>query len=153
MAERTILVTGSSTGIGYHCAHALKGRGWRVFAACRQQRDCERIAGEGLETVQLDYTDPLSLHRATDTVLEATGGRLDALFNNGAYAMPGAAEDFSYEALEAIVGVEYVEIEVFKRGDGPADELSSKIELERNQLATIRPQDGGVVAINVQGGY
>jgi len=35
MAERSILITGCSSGIGLDAAHGLRARGWRVFAACR----------------------------------------------------------------------------------------------------------------------
>src|SRR5690606_8072856 len=60
-APRTILVTGCSSGIGYHAAHTLKKRGWRVFAACRREADCARLAAEGLETARLDYADAESI--------------------------------------------------------------------------------------------
>ncbi|MDP5334801.1 MAG: SDR family NAD(P)-dependent oxidoreductase, partial [Paracoccaceae bacterium] len=85
MSTKTILITGCSSGIGYDAAHGLKTRGWRVFAACRQQTDVDRLIGEGLEAVQLDYADPASIRAALAHVLDQTGGRLDALFNNGAY--------------------------------------------------------------------
>jgi NAD(P)-dependent dehydrogenase (short-subunit alcohol dehydrogenase family) len=99
MTERTILITGCSSGIGYHCAHALKKRGWRVFASCRKQEDCDRLAAEGLEVVRLDYAAPETIAAAVVHVLEETGGKLDALFNNGAYAHPGAVEDLSTDHI------------------------------------------------------
>ena len=102
MSARTILITGCSSGIGHDAAHGLAARGWRVFAACRQEADCARLRGEGLESVRLDYTDTASIADATGTVLDATGGRLDALFNNGAHAMPGAVEDLPTDALRAV---------------------------------------------------
>jgi NAD(P)-dependent dehydrogenase (short-subunit alcohol dehydrogenase family) len=105
MSTRTILITGCSSGIGYDAAHGLKARGWRVFAACRQQADVDRLRGEGLESLQLDYADPASIRAALAHVLEQTGGTLDALFNNGAYACPGAAEDLPREALAEIFEV------------------------------------------------
>jgi NAD(P)-dependent dehydrogenase (short-subunit alcohol dehydrogenase family) len=105
---RTILITGCSSGIGYHCAHALQERGWRVFAACRQQADCDRLAREGLETVRLDYADEESIGAAVDYVVAATGGRLDALFNNGAYAHPGAVEDLSTNHLRALLETNFI---------------------------------------------
>jgi NAD(P)-dependent dehydrogenase (short-subunit alcohol dehydrogenase family) len=105
MSDRTILITGCSSGIGYDAAHGLKARGWRVFAACRQQADVDRLIAEGLESVQLDYADPASIRAALADVLDRTGGRLDALFNNGAYACPGAAEDLPREALAEIFEV------------------------------------------------
>ncbi len=102
MAERSILITGCSSGIGYDAAHGLKARGWRVFAACRQETDCARLRAEGLESPRLDYADPATIQSALAEVLEATGGRLDAVFNNGAYAVPGAVEDLPTGALRAI---------------------------------------------------
>ncbi|MGR3495320.1 SDR family NAD(P)-dependent oxidoreductase [Citreimonas sp.] len=102
MVERSILITGCSSGIGADAARTLRARGWRVFAACRQQADCDRLRAEGFESPRLDYTDPESIAATLDAVLEATGGTLDALFNNGAYAIPGAAEDLPADALRAI---------------------------------------------------
>lgn len=98
---RTILITGCSSGIGYACAHGLNDRGYRVFASARQQGDVERLAGEGLEALQLDLDDPASIGAAVDRVLSQTGGTLYALFNNGAYGQPGAVEDLSREVLRA----------------------------------------------------
>ncbi len=98
----SILITGCSSGIGYHAAHALHARGWRVFASCRSEGDCARLRREGLETVVLDYTDTPSIHSAVAHALECTGGRLDAVFNNGAYAIPGATEDLPTDALRAL---------------------------------------------------
>lgn len=102
MQQRTILITGCSSGIGYAAAHALRERGWRVFASCRQTRDCERLAAEGFDAPQLDYTDASSIAAAVDHVLEQTGGTLDALYNNGAHATPGAVEDLPTDALREI---------------------------------------------------
>ncbi|MGF1552744.1 MAG: SDR family NAD(P)-dependent oxidoreductase [Paracoccaceae bacterium] len=100
--QRSVLLTGCSSGIGHHAAHALKARGWRVFATCRRSEDAERLALEGLESWALDLADPASIAAGTDRALERTGGTLDALFNNGAYAIPGAVEDLPTEALRAI---------------------------------------------------
>ncbi|APZ53281.1 SDR family NAD(P)-dependent oxidoreductase [Salipiger abyssi] len=102
MTGKSVLITGCSSGIGYDAAHGLRARGWRVFAACRQEADCERLRGEGFESPQLDYADEDSMRRALDQVLEATGGTLDALYNNGAFAVPGALEDLPTGALREI---------------------------------------------------
>lgn len=100
-APRTILITGCSTGIGYTCAHAMKQRGWRVFAAARKPGDVERLSAEGLEAVRLDYSDPASIEQAIGHILKATGNKLDVLFNNGAYGQPGAIEDITPEVMRA----------------------------------------------------
>lgn len=98
---RSILITGASTGIGHHGAHALAKRGWQVIATARKADDVERLKDEGLRAVQLDYTDQSSIGSALKQTLEHTGGRLDALFNNGAYGQTGALEDVSSDALRA----------------------------------------------------
>ena len=92
-APRSILITGCSSGIGYDAAHTLKDLGWRVFATCRKDSDCARLQTEGLESFRLDYQDGESIAAAADEALARTGGTLDALFNNGAFAQPGATED------------------------------------------------------------
>jgi NAD(P)-dependent dehydrogenase (short-subunit alcohol dehydrogenase family) len=99
--QRSILITGAASGIGLDAARGLRADGWRVFAACRQAADCARLTAEGFEAPQLDYSDPDSIATALDTVLAATGGTLDALFNNGAFAVPGAVEDLPTDALRA----------------------------------------------------
>ena len=102
MTAKTILITGCSSGIGYAAANGLRDRGWRVFATCRQQDDCDRLTAEGFESPLLDYTDTSTIQTALSQVLDATGGSLDAVYNNGAHAIPGAVEDLPTDALRAI---------------------------------------------------
>src|SRR5690606_17137739 len=90
---RTIIITGASSGIGAYCARALKAEGWRVFATARKPEDIRALQNEGIETFHLDYREPDSIAALVAVVLERTGGRLDALFNNGGYAQAGAVED------------------------------------------------------------
>ncbi|UWQ25077.1 SDR family NAD(P)-dependent oxidoreductase [Leisingera aquaemixtae] len=100
--KKTILITGCSSGIGLDAARGMRERGWRVFASCRQQRDCDRMRAEGFESPRIDYTDPGSIESGLAEVLAATGGTLDALFNNGAHGLPGAVEDLPTDALRTI---------------------------------------------------
>ncbi len=102
MSQKSILISGCSSGIGYDAAHTLHNRGWRVFATCRKQADCKRLQGEGLESFVLDYEDEATIEAAVAETLKRTGGTLDAVFNNGAYAIPGAAEDLPRGAMRAI---------------------------------------------------
>jgi len=102
MTQKSILITGCSSGIGYDAAKTLRDRGWRVFATCRQQADCTRLMDAGFESFALDYEDAASVTAAVSETLARTGGTLDALFNNGAYAIPGAVEDLPRAALTAI---------------------------------------------------
>ena len=97
--RRSIIVTGCSSGIGAHCARALHAEGWRVFATVRREEDREGLEADGIETLLMDYTKPDTIAALADTVLARTGGRIDALFNNGAYGQAGAVEDLPVEAL------------------------------------------------------
>lgn len=101
-ARKSILITGCSSGIGLACAHGMHARGWRVFASCRQAEDCDRLRAEGFEAPLIDYSDEDTIKSGLAEVLDATGGTLDALFNNGAHGLPGAVEDLPTEALRAI---------------------------------------------------
>ncbi|MGV1895611.1 SDR family oxidoreductase [Agrobacterium vitis] len=98
-AQKSIIVTGCSSGIGAYCARALKQDGWRVFATVRKAEDLKALEDDGLEALLMDYRDTASIAALTETVLSRTGGRLDALFNNGAYGQAGAVEDLPTEAL------------------------------------------------------
>ncbi|MCA0432107.1 MAG: SDR family NAD(P)-dependent oxidoreductase [Proteobacteria bacterium] len=100
MNQRSVLVTGCSTGIGYVCAQGLKARGYRVFATARQEKDLRRLRDEGLEAIALDYRDSASVQACAAEVSRLTGGTLYGLFNNGAYGQPGAVEDITRKVME-----------------------------------------------------
>ncbi|MEO5334034.1 MAG: SDR family NAD(P)-dependent oxidoreductase [Magnetococcus sp. YQC-5] len=97
----SIMITGCSSGIGQCVALGLKKRGYRVFATARKLEDVAILRQNGFESYPLDLDDSTSIRNAVEQVLEATGGTLYALFNNGAYGQPGAVEDISREALRA----------------------------------------------------
>lgn len=99
---RSVLLTGCSSGIGLDAARTLAARGWRVLATCRAEADCARLRAEGLESFPLDLADDASVAAAAEIALARTGGRIDALFNNGAFAVPGAVEDLPRAALREI---------------------------------------------------
>ena len=100
---RTILITGCSSGIGLDSAIALSKRGWQVLATCRKQADCDRLTKDyGLISFVLDYERPDTIQQAVDTALTYGNGKIDALFNNGAYAITAATEDVPVEAMRAI---------------------------------------------------
>jgi len=100
MSDRpTIIVTGCSSGIGAYCACALMADGWRVFATVRRPEDQVALELEGIETFIMDYTQPDTIAALVEAVMARTGGRIDALFNNGAYGQAGAVEDLPTEAL------------------------------------------------------
>lgn len=96
---RSILITGCSSGIGLCVARGLADRGHRVVASVRQEKDIETWPHADIPVVLLDLTDDQSIESGLNAALVYTDGSLDALFNNGAFGLPGAVEDLSREAL------------------------------------------------------
>ena len=100
MTQRTILITGCSSGIGLASARPLKARGWRVLATARQSADLERLRREdGLEALHMELSDPASVAHCAGEALALAGGRIDALFNNAAFGQVGAVEDLTAAVL------------------------------------------------------
>lgn len=95
----TIIITGCSSGIGAHCANRLRQDGWTVIASARADSDIERLRAAGFDTFFMDYRDEASIRAFFEHAMNAAGGRVDALFNNGAHAQAGAVEDLPVEAL------------------------------------------------------
>ena len=99
IVSKTILITGCSSGIGYCAAISLKKRGHNVIATARKSKDVLRLTQEGFTTLHLDLADSDSIHNAVKQAIELTDGKIDALFNNGAFGQVGAVEDLSRDAL------------------------------------------------------
>ena len=98
--QKTVLITGCSSGIGYCVANGLKQRGYRVIATARNEQDVKQLISEGFESLQLDLADSASVQSAFDKIMQITDGYLYALFNNGAFGLPGAVEDLSRDNLK-----------------------------------------------------
>jgi NAD(P)-dependent dehydrogenase (short-subunit alcohol dehydrogenase family) len=129
---RTILITGCSSGIGLDAARALQRRGWRAFATCRRPDDAAALEAEGLESWALDLADDASVAAGAAEALARGGGRLDALFNNGAYAIPGAVEDLPRDALRAIFETNFL----------------GQVDLTNRVLPAMRAAGAGRVVMN-----
>lgn len=93
---RSVVVTGSSSGIGRATALRLTGEGYRVFAGVRRPEDGEslvRDAGVGLAPLSLEVTDDASIEQARQVVEEALGDAgLFALVNNAGISVGGPLE-------------------------------------------------------------
>ena len=98
--QKTILITGCSSGIGYDTAHFLHNNGYRVFASARKEKDVARLKEEGLDAYFLDVTQPETIKKSLKSILEKTGGNLYAVFNNAGYGQPGAVEDIPTSVLK-----------------------------------------------------
>ncbi len=103
LAKPTVVITGCSSGIGFHCAIDLASRGWRVYAGVRRDEDGQnlaRSAGQNVTPLLLDITCSHSLAKAFEFLnaeLGETG--LDALVNNAGLLISGPLELISLEQL------------------------------------------------------
>ncbi len=98
--QKTVLITGCSSGIGYCVAKGLQQRGYHVIATARRKESVEQLKNEGFDSLQLDLSDSDSIQQAFKQVIELTDGKLYALFNNGAFGLPGAVEDLTRDSLK-----------------------------------------------------
>ena len=96
---KNVLITGCSTGIGYCAATILHQKGYRVIATVRKLSDAQTLQALGITCLELDLTDSHSIVTAFNCALEHCNGRIDVLFNNGAFGQPGAVEDLSRSVL------------------------------------------------------
>ena len=97
--QKSVIITGCSSGIGYQAVKDLVARGYDVIATARNPKDVERLKAQGFFSLQLDLTDSHSIQLAFDSILEHTRGSIYGLFNNGAYGQAGAVEDLSRELI------------------------------------------------------
>jgi NAD(P)-dependent dehydrogenase (short-subunit alcohol dehydrogenase family) len=90
---KSVVVTGSSTGIGWGIAKVLVSKGFRVFGSVRKQADADRLQKEfGVNFVPLlfDVTDEAAVGKGAEQVAAALGGEtLAGLVNNAGIAVAG----------------------------------------------------------------
>jgi NAD(P)-dependent dehydrogenase (short-subunit alcohol dehydrogenase family) len=105
-ANRAVVITGASTGIGAACALALAREGWRVYAGVRRPEDGERLrqaagpAAAALVPLVLDVTDEPGIAAAAGEVARAEGERgLAGLVNNAGIAVGGPLEFLPVDVL------------------------------------------------------
>ena len=92
--QKTVLITGCSSGIGRETAHAFNDEGWTVYATARNPADVEALGEAGCELATLDVTDQSDVDRVVDRILDEEGA-IDALINNAGYGQFGPIEDVS----------------------------------------------------------
>jgi NAD(P)-dependent dehydrogenase (short-subunit alcohol dehydrogenase family) len=97
--NRSVLVTGCSSGIGRATAECLLAHGWRVFATARKPEDLQGLTEAGFDAIELDVLSSASIESAVAAILEKTGGTLGAVVNNAGFGMPGAIQDLTRDAM------------------------------------------------------
>jgi short-subunit dehydrogenase len=99
MTNPSVLITGSSSGIGLATALEMRDRGWTVFATARKAEDLESLASHQITPIELDVSNSDSIRQAAETVRTKTEGKLSALVNNAGYGQPGALEDLTRDQM------------------------------------------------------
>ena len=98
--QKTVLITGCSSGIGLIAALDLHQRGYRVLAACRRDNDVQRMNQLGLQGIHLDLDDANSVATAAAQIRVLCENRLYGLFNNAGYGVYGPLTTISRQQLE-----------------------------------------------------
>jgi NAD(P)-dependent dehydrogenase (short-subunit alcohol dehydrogenase family) len=132
MSDRSVLVTGASSGIGAATVQELVLHGFDVWATVRREADADRIRQQGSPQVTpliCDVTDPAQLAALGDRVRDA--GPLYGLVNNAGTAIPGP--------------LEYIPLEEFRRQ--LEVNLTGQLAVTQAVLPALREARGRVVMI------
>lgn len=97
--QKSILITGCSSGIGLCVAKHLQQKGYRVFATVRKPDAVAKLTALGLDSYTLDVDDSHAIRTVLDDILAKTNGTLYGLFNNAGFGQTGAVEDLTREMI------------------------------------------------------
>jgi NAD(P)-dependent dehydrogenase (short-subunit alcohol dehydrogenase family) len=98
-AGKTVLITGSSIGIGRVTAELFQKNGWQVAATMRNPDTGAELAGlRNVLVTKLDVTDGASIDAAVNAAVERFGG-IDVLVNNAGYGVYGVLEATAVESI------------------------------------------------------
>ncbi len=97
---KTIVITGSSSGIGKAAVFAFAQAGWKVAATMRSpEKEKDFSALNNVKCYQLDVTDTKSIASALQTI-KNDFGKIDVVVNNAGYGVDGVFEAMSDEVIE-----------------------------------------------------
>ncbi|MFR9752301.1 SDR family oxidoreductase [Nocardia sp. 004] len=141
--RKTVLITGTSSGIGLHAAVLAAESGWQVVATMRQtarSTALDELANQNgvadrIDIRPLDVTDPASVQACLSGVL-ADHGRLDAVINNAGAGHLGTLEMETIADIRAVMEVNFFGV----------------LEVTRAALPHVRAARGRVLTVTSVGG-
>jgi NAD(P)-dependent dehydrogenase (short-subunit alcohol dehydrogenase family) len=142
----TVLITGTSSGIGRVTTEVLAARGWQVFATMRDRAKKGALEAaldranlrSNVTILQLDVVDEKSIQDAVAAVLTRTGHKLDAVVHNAGLAVAGTLEDVPQSELRRVMETNFFGV----------------LELTRALLPTFRAQRSGrILIVSSQAGF
>ena len=110
--KKNVLITGTSTGVGFESALLFANEGYKVYATMRNLKKAEalkkRISEEKLniELLPLDVTDIISIQSAVKTII-AKDGKIDVLVNNAGAGFAKTTEQATLEEIKWVTDVNY----------------------------------------------
>lgn len=140
---RTVLITGTSSGIGLRTAVAAAAAGWTAVATMRDTRRSERLraaadeAGVAVDVRALDVTDAAAVAEVVAGVV-ADHGRLDAVVNNAGAGQVGTVETLDMDAFRANMELNYFAVVQIVKAAMP------HLRKSRGRLVTVSSV-GGVI--------
>lgn len=95
--QKTIFITGASTGLGKATAKLFQSKGWNVIATMRNpEKETELSQLSNVTLLPLDVTNPSQI---LDTAQTAIAQGVDVVFNNAGYGLIGALEALTDEQI------------------------------------------------------
>ena len=110
--DKTVLITGTSSGIGKETAIQFAKKGSNIILVARRKQKLEQIADDlkkfNITTLicECDVSDKLQVEKMSKLVLEKYGS-IDILINNAGFAIYGSVFDLTTEEIESQMATNY----------------------------------------------
>jgi short-subunit dehydrogenase len=111
MKNKSVLITGSSTGIGRACALYLDKKGYKVYAGIRKESDAESLKSESsdlLTPIILEVTDIKSIENSYKLINDDSTHELFGIVNNAGIGISGVLEAISVNDIRNLMEVNVI---------------------------------------------
>jgi NAD(P)-dependent dehydrogenase (short-subunit alcohol dehydrogenase family) len=111
--KKNVLITGTSTGVGFESSLLFGRNGYKVYASMRNLKKrtaLDKIIQEeqlDIDILQLDVTDSSSIHIAVDSIIKKDG-KIDILINNAGAGFAKTLEEASEDEMQWVNDVNYL---------------------------------------------